>query len=291
MPKEACVKTDIVKAIKKVADQEGVLMGVARAAALNTEAPHGFRPMDLMPDAKSVLVFAKPLPLSVFLTPESFKNTFYQRSAYMYYLLMDKLADTASMLIQDTGSLALPVPAYSPLRFHEGEPKGVISLKHAAAAAGLGKLGRSSLLINPHHGNIMRLGALLTELEWPEYSSESDFEPCPQGCHACERACPIGAINDGTVNKIACLGKCIKHVMLPPAFMLPTVKKMVAGSKVLTRFMELIALNFFETYGIDCTACLKACPHFPNPKKIATGGERKKGRSSPKIPMTSGTLF
>ena len=285
------MSTDIVKAVKKMVEQEGVFMGVAPAEDLNAEAPQGFRPMDLMPEAKSVLVFAKPLPLSVFLTPETNRHTFYQRSAYMYYLLMDKLALAASTLIQDAGHLSLPIPAYSPLKFHEGEPRGVISLKHAAASAGLGKLGRNSLLINPRHGNIMRLGALLTAMEWPEYTPESDFEPCPPGCQACERACPVGAIEAGRVNKLACLGKCIKHVMLPPAFLLPTVKRLVAGSKTLRNFMELSSLNFFETYGIDCAACLKACPHFPNPKKIAAGGERKKAKVPPVKPMVCGTLF
>jgi len=137
----------------------------------------------------------------------------------------------------------------------------------------------------------MRLGALLTAMEWPEYAPKNDFDPCPHGCHACERACPIGAIHDGTVDKLACLGTCIKHVMLPPAFLLPALKRLVAGSRALTRFMELSSLNFFETYGIDCTACLKACPHFPNMKKIAPQGERKKGKTSQQVPMTCGTLF
>ncbi len=285
------MSTDVVKAVKKRAEQEGAFMGAARAETLNASAPHGFRPMDLMPEAKSVLVFAKPLPLSVFLTPENVGNTFYQRSAYMYYLLMDKLADETSLLIQDAGFLALPIPAYSPLKFHGGEPRGYLSLKHAAAAAGLGKLGRNTLLINPRHGNIMRLGALLTAMEWPEYAPKSDFEPCPPGCHACERACPIGAIHDGTVDKLACLGRCIRHVMLPPAFLLPALKRLVSGSRALTRFMELSSLNFFETYGIDCTACLKACPHFPSLKKIASGEERIRGKTPKQTPMTCGTLF
>lgn len=264
------MKTDVVKAVKKVVQVEGMLMGVARAEAMNREAPAGFRPMDIMEGAKSVIVFAKPLPQAVFVTPERFNHLFYQRAAYMYYHSMDHVADTASMLIQESGHAALPVPAYSPLRFHEGEPRGVMSLKHAAQAAGLGKLGRSSLLINKAHGNIMRLGAMLTALEWPEYAEPSDFKPCPDTCHLCEKACPIGAIDDGAVNKMACMGKSIKHVMLPPAFMLPAVKKIVAKSSLLTRFMELMALNFFETYGIDCTACLMACPHFPRKIKTQT---------------------
>jgi len=285
------MSTGVVKMVKKIAEQEGVLMGAARAETLNASAPHGFRPMDLMPEAKSVLVFAKPLPLSVFLTPDNVRYTFYQRSAYVYYLLMDKLAVEASMLIQDAGFLALPIPAYSPLRFHEGEPRGHLSLKHAAAAAGLGKLGRNALLINERHGNIMRLGALLTAMEWPEYAPKSDFEPCPPGCHACERACPIGAINDGAVDKLACLGRCIRHVMLPPAFLLPALRRLVSGSRALTRFMELSSLNLFETYGIDCTACLTACPHFPSLKRIASGEERKRGKTPQQPRMTCGTLF
>ncbi len=268
------MKADIINAVKSVAEQEGMLMGVASADALNAKAPHGFRPMDLMPGARSVIVFAKPLPLAVFLAPDGFNNMFYQRSAYTYYLLMDKVADKASMMIQEGGYLALPVPAYSPLRFHEGEPKGAISLKHAAAEAGLGKLGRNSLLINQEHGIAMRLGALMTEMEWSEYAPAVGFEPCPEKCHVCEQACPIGAINDGKVNKIACLGKCIKHILLPPSFMLPAVKKAVARSRMLTRFMELVSLNFFETYGINCTACLKACPHFLDKSKSLKNRDR-----------------
>jgi epoxyqueuosine reductase len=257
----------LVNDLKDLAAREGVLMGVARAESLNASAPHGYRPKDMMPGAKSVIVFAKSLPLAAFLVPESYNNMHYQRSAYMYYLLMDNIAGEASIKLQEAGYPALPIPAYSPLRFHKGEPWGIISLKHAAQEAGLGVLGRSSLLINEKYGNIMRLGALMTEMPWPEYSPAPDFKPCSEKCTLCERACPIGAIRDGQVNKAACLGKCIKHVMLPPSFLMPFVKKAVASSKLLTRFMELVSLNFFETYGLGCAACLKACPHFPGKKK------------------------
>ena len=268
------MKIDIIGAVNDFTAREGVIMGVTRAEALNAKAPKGFRPMDIMPSANSVLVFAKPLPLAVFLVPDGSNNMYYQRSAYMYYLLMDRVAAGASMILQEQGYLSLPIPSYSPLRFHEGEPRGVISLKHAAAEAGLGAIGRNTLLINPKYGNIMRLGALMTEMQWPEYSSMTDYRPCPEGCRVCERSCPIGAIKEGGVNKIACLGRCIRHTMLPPSFMLPVVKKAVARSSILTRFMELISLNFFETYGIGCTACLHACPHFPGKKRELGRGAR-----------------
>ncbi|MRR38918.1 hypothetical protein EG829_30565 [bacterium] len=143
----------------------------------------------------------------------------------------------------------------------------MLSLKHAAAEAGMGRLGKSSLLIHPELGNIVRLGAVITDMGWPENPAIEDGDPCPDNCRACEKACPVGAIRDGRVNKTACMGRCIRHVMLPPAFMLPAMKRVVAASPMLTRFMELFSLNFFESYGIGCTACLKACPHFPGNRK------------------------
>jgi len=51
----------------------------------------------------------------------------------------------------------------------------------------------------------------------------------------CEEACPVGAINDGNIDKMKCMGKCIKHIMLPPRFMLPLMKRAVAGSKMMTK--------------------------------------------------------
>jgi epoxyqueuosine reductase QueG len=180
---------------------------------------------------------------------------------------MDKLANDLSLMIQNAGYQSLPIPSYSPLRFFEGDPRGIISLKHAAVRAGLGKMGRNSLLINPEHGNVMRLGALATEMEWPEYPSIDEKSPCPESCRICEEACPVGAIKDGNIDKMKCMGKCIKHILLPPAFMLPLMKRTVAASKLMTKFMELTSLNFFETYAIGCTACLKSCIYFPGNKK------------------------
>lgn len=263
------MQKDIIDKIQAYLDKENVLMGAAPAEALNNLAPEGFRPKDLMPAAKTLLVFAQPLPLSVFQVPGENKS-FYQRSSYIHYLMMDKLANDLSLMLQQAGFSSLPIPSYSPLRFYKGEPRGVISLKHAAVQAGLGKMGRNTILIHPRHGNIMRLGALATEMEWPEYPVISEKSLCPDNCRICEEACPVSAIQDGHIDIMKCMGNCIKHIFLPPKFMLPMVKRTVAASKLMTKFMELTSLNFFETYSIGCSACLKACIHFPGNKKNKT---------------------
>lgn len=261
------MQKDIIDKIHAYIKQENVLMGAAPAEKLNAKAPEGFRPKDIMPGAKTVLVFAQPQPLAVYQVPAE-NNAFYQRSSYIHYLMMDKLANDLSLIIQQAGYPSLPIPSYSPLRFYKGEPRGIISLKHAAVYAGLGKMGRNTLLMNREHGNIMRLGALATELDWPEYPEISEQSLCPDNCRLCEEACPVGAIKDGNIDIMKCMGNCIKHILLPPKFMLPMMKRTVASSKGMTKFMELISLNFFETYSIGCAACLRSCVYFPGNKKV-----------------------
>lgn len=251
----------VIENIRNELSREKVVMGAASAEALNATAPEGFRPKDIMPAAKTVLVFARPLPLTLFQVPAG-NHAFYQRSSYIHYLMMDKLTNDLSLMIQQAGYRALPVPSYSPLRFHQGEPRGIISLKHAAVYAGLGKMGRNTLLIHREHGNVMRLGALATDMEWPQYPLLTKKSFCPDNCRLCEEACPVGALKDGTIDKMKCMGHCIRHVLLPPKFMLPLMKRTVAASKLMTKFMELISLNFFETYAIGCSACLRVCIHF-----------------------------
>jgi epoxyqueuosine reductase len=259
----------VVGSVKKLLKDRGIpIMGSADEGALDAKAPEGFRPQDMLPGARSVLIFAKPLPTAVFLTPKNMDNMFCTRAAYTYYQLMDSIANTVCLMLENAGHLALPIPSYSPLRFHEGEPRGLMSLKHAAAEAGIGHIGRDTLLIHKEAGNVLRLGGLVTTMEWPFENNASAPGICAENCDRCIEACPVGALKDGSIDKIRCLGNCIRHTLLPPAGMLSVMKWGLSRSKILTRFMELFSLNFFEIYGIGCVECLKACPHFPGIKHM-----------------------
>ncbi|MBO7275618.1 MAG: DUF1730 domain-containing protein [Clostridia bacterium] len=72
----------------------------------------------------------------------------------------------------------------------------------AAARAGLGVIGKNSLLITPRWGSFVFIGLIATDLEL-------DVEPCPVqsciGCGRCITACPGGALSAGGVDVRRCL--------------------------------------------------------------------------------------
>ncbi len=258
---------DVVGSVQRQIKQKGIpITAVAAAEELNRKAPEGFRPEDLLPGAKSMLIFAKPLPLAVYLAPNDPDFLFYTRSFLTSYQVMDETANAVCLTLEEAGFLSLPLPAYGPMRFHEGEPKGLVSFKHAAAEAGLGKMGKNTLLIHPEHGNILRFGGLLTTMELTPGKPQPFPKLCPAKCRLCEEACPVGALDNGSIDKTRCMGNCIKHTLMPPQRLLPSMKGLVGRSRKMTHFMELFSHSLFGSYGIGCMACLLACPHFPGRK-------------------------
>ena len=105
--------------------------------------------------------------------------------------------------------------------------QAVFSYKHAAQAAGLGYIGRSSLLITPDFGPRVRLACCLTEsiLEPKKVATDN---PC-SGCNVCINNCPAHALESSqaeepyAINKFACSsfrnasGGCSECMRLCPA--------------------------------------------------------------------------
>lgn len=75
-------------------------------------------------------------------------------------------------------------------------------MKHAAVLAGLGRLGKSTLLLNRAYGNRSRSGVVLLNL--PLEADPTAEEVCLPGCRLCVDGCPAGAIEDGTVVQSRC---------------------------------------------------------------------------------------
>ncbi|MDY6905562.1 MAG: hypothetical protein SWH61_12855 [Thermodesulfobacteriota bacterium] len=264
------MSTTMIEDVNHYLEQKAIpVSGVADARILNEKAPEGFRPQEMLAGARTVLVAANPLPLSVFQAPRNNGiYSFYTAAFHTYYQMMNEAMNNLCLMIQEAGHAALPLPSYSPLRFHNGEPRGLISLKHAAVEAGLGKMGKNTLLIHPEAGNILRLGGLITTMEWPAYGTPQDLSRiCPGKCDLCRRACPAGALSEKGIDIMKCMGNCIDHTLMPPIWNLRILRAVVKRSRFLTRFMDQLTLSMFANYGVSCFACLKACPHFPGNRK------------------------
>jgi epoxyqueuosine reductase QueG len=75
-------------------------------------------------------------------------------------------------------------------------------MKHAAVLAGIGCMGKNTLLMNNLYGNRLSIGALLTELDM-----ESDLPAeniCIPGCRKCLDACPTKALDGFTAKQELC---------------------------------------------------------------------------------------
>ena len=68
----------------------------------------------------------------------------------------------------------------------------VVSVKHAAVLAGLGYIGKNSLLITPEYGNMIWLSAVLVDIELEP--DEIINGKCPENCTICIENCPVNAI-------------------------------------------------------------------------------------------------
>ena len=131
----------------------------AAIAVSEIPAPEGFRPTDLLPSFKTVIVFAKVIPRFVFEVDSKVKSF----HGHQFVNHLDNIAFKLSDMLCSTGSQSTPVPTFFPVRIHDGKLRGFLSLKHVAAAAGMGSLGMNTLLISERFGNTLGLFAVLSK--------------------------------------------------------------------------------------------------------------------------------
>lgn len=123
--------------------------------------------------------------------------------------------------------------------------------KVLAARAGLGRIGRNSLLVHPELGSWVVVGGLATDLDLGgEAASETSLEGC-RACRRCVDACPAGAISHAGVVDA---GKCLSYWTIECAGSWPE---------------RVSSCRIEKAYGCDC--CQEACPE--NRGAYATGGE------------------
>ncbi|MDU2065626.1 MAG: hypothetical protein E6713_12435 [Sporomusaceae bacterium] len=174
-----------------------------------TKAPSGFHPDDIFPGCQSVVVFAVAIPKSIFCSSSQALYTF------AHLKLFDKLnsiALTAAMEWEKHGISSVPVPASDPYEYWDESRRrgqGILSLKHAAVQAGLGKIGKNTLLLNEQFGNRLLLGAILLKVA-VETDQLSKVEGCLPNCRICLDSCPSQALDGITIDQSKCRAICGK---------------------------------------------------------------------------------
>jgi epoxyqueuosine reductase len=191
-----------VKSIAKALGADSC--GIARAEAFGG-APEGFRPRDIYPQCRSVVVFLKAMPAEIAQAPNPVP---YSSTAYLLYAELDRLGLALVRELEALGAPAVPVPCDTPyLHWDEatGHGMGILSMRHAAHLAGLGRLGRNTLLVNDELGNMGYIGAVLTSAGL-EPDAPLEGSPCPKACRICQEACPEKAL----VGQSVIQGRCRK---------------------------------------------------------------------------------
>lgn len=81
------------------------------------------------------------------------------------------------------------------LKFRAFTDSAPLAEKSHARRAGLGWIGRNSLLVTPEYGSFVLLGELVIDEAVDEYDAPREFVGCGE-CRRCVEACPNGAISE-----------------------------------------------------------------------------------------------
>jgi len=162
--------------------------------------------------------FARAVVMAIPLNPSSLDGVadrptpiYFHAYRQLNYRLDDAAFAVEQALIAE-GHRSLAIAA-SQIVSHD-PPRGHVSHRHMAVAAGLGWIGRSGLLVTPRYGARVRLVTILTDAPL-EAGREMAFS-CGR-CAACVAPCPAGAIGrrPEDYNLAACYAKLTEFTRIP----------------------------------------------------------------------------
>ncbi len=181
------LNSEIVKQIGIDAGASAV--GIASAGDF-AAAPDGCKPVDVLPECRSVIVLGVPFP------PQALDMEPPEYTALRNEILtrMTDIAKAAAKRITKESGHKTKAISASGGKTINSKMYGYISLKHAAELAGLGVITRNYLLTSPEYGNLLWLSAVLTDAELaPDKKAVYNF--C-ENCNKCVEACPSGALDN-----------------------------------------------------------------------------------------------
>jgi epoxyqueuosine reductase QueG len=213
--------------------------------------------LEFFPPARSVIVFGKEVPVSVYRMPKKEKT----RGMLEVAEALDNSAIKLAALLEKNQVPAKPVPLYLPVRVTDGKVQGLVRLKPAAAAAGLGLPGKNTVLFNSRFGPRLLLSGVVTSRHVQKTRKTKTIEGKNEGltctgCGRCIRICPEGALGSADVDAFRCR---TVSAFVPPV-LVPAVKWML-GRMLVLKCLAPLAPWIARTATIRCSLCVTECPN------------------------------
>ncbi len=163
------------------------------------DAPKGFHPLDVLSGCKSVISFGCRFPVGTILCKSDIPYTQVRNTITPK---MDMIALEFCIEMEKCGIVCIPVPTNDSIWDNATNRwRSIVSQKHAAQAAGLGTIGRHSLLITPEFGSMVWLGAVLCT---QELEADAMKECICNDCNLCVEACPVNALEATEIRQEIC---------------------------------------------------------------------------------------
>lgn len=253
------MKTNILQQLIDYFDKESIQVYGINSSDKMKDAPAGFHPDDYLPDSKSIICFALPVPKAVY-SLDSYKKEFVWRSQNLLYRKLDTHSLNISNILENNNYKALPTFGCLPLRYNsKKEIAGYLNQIHMGNATNIGFIGKNGLLLNSLYGSRMMLGGVITNAELlPVYEPHYKENGCPEDCDICAKICPVDAIvpNERKVKVMKCLFYTSRTPLLPKLrFFYYRLFK--PGKSV-----RLLNLTSFDEHTFHiCSLCVSECPY------------------------------
>lgn len=213
---------------------KGGLHGGLRYLERNVEKR--FSVAALMPAARSVVVcgvcYKNDSSLAATAgNPSNPKVASYARAADYHVSIKGMLSRMASMLEEE----------YGELRFRTFTDTAPLLEKRLAVEAGLGFIGRNTLLVSPLFGSFVLLGELVTTEPVDVYDEPYAGVGCGE-CNRCVCGCPAGALTEAGMDA----GRCIAGVTI---------------EKTATEAGDMNRRDSCHGWIFGCDECQSVCPY------------------------------
>jgi len=191
-------RTTLTQELKKVAFRNHAnLIGISDPKIFD-DVPIKDRPMDILSDAKAVVVYA----IKFNETSDLFKESWYRQMDKLIGRIDKKLREFLTEKGYKAHSLSSEFDVADEI---QRRPFGELTLarqrrwrgayhklQYAAVSAGLGWVGKNRILITPQYGAYVLLSMIVTDA--PLVPDDPFDEDLCANCDLCLKACPTGAI-------------------------------------------------------------------------------------------------